>query len=76
MLNGTISAANDWTILTNGTVANSYTLGAINVSAAIASNTVIGKLSLTLPSSASGASIVDLTDATLGAANSPARSLT
>ena len=75
-LTGPVTASNDWTIVTNSSVANRYGISAIHISEPIVANTLIGKLSVTLPATAPGTSIIDLTDATLGDANSPARGLT
>ena len=52
-----------------------YTLAATNLSGAIAAGSVLGKLTLPLPVSPTGNSILDLTGATLGNAVSSDRSL-
>ena len=74
-LNGTVTAANNWNIVPTTGVGNSYSLNATHASASISAGSLIGKLTLTLPASVPGASILDLTAATLGGQAAPERSL-
>lgn len=78
-LTGTVNQTNDWSI-SESRPAGGYTLSAAHASNTIAAATLIGNLTLTLPSTAAGNSILNLTgavlgDATPGAANAPERSL-
>lgn len=75
-LNGLISVSNGWSIVTNTNTANTWGLTASKSSAAIAADTLIGKLSLDLPSTTSGGSVLDLSGATLGHLSAPGRELT
>ena len=63
---GSVSAANGWTLLENTQVANTYGVTAIKVDGSIAADSILGKITITLPSVATGGSILSLTDATLG----------
>ncbi|MFM9967843.1 MAG: choice-of-anchor L domain-containing protein, partial [Burkholderiales bacterium] len=73
-LTGAINSTNGWSI-TEGHPAGGYTLAANHVTSSIAADSLIGKATLTLPTNVAGNSILDLSLATLGAANAPGRSL-
>ena len=69
-LNGSVSVANGWTIVTNTNVANTYGLSAIKINAPILADSVIGKLTLGLPSSAVDSNIFLMTNAELATSSS------
>jgi hypothetical protein len=75
-LGSTVNVANGWSIA-ESTPSNGYTLTASHGSNSIAGNTVIAKLTLALPATAAatGASILDMTAATLGSQSMPSRSM-
>ncbi|MFM9967368.1 MAG: putative Ig domain-containing protein, partial [Burkholderiales bacterium] len=74
-LTGPINASSGWSIAANSGISNSYGFSAIKLGAPIAANTLIGKFTVALPSTGDGASILDLTDGTLGSTNAAARAL-
>ena len=69
-----VSEANSWTVITNTSVANSYGLGAIHISAAIPADTLIGKVTIGLPAAASSTNVFDLSG-TLGVPATAPRSI-
>jgi hypothetical protein len=73
-LNGAVTTANNWNVTETYPVGG-YTFAATHASSSIGAETAIGKLTLTLPAIASGSSVLDLSAATMGGLNAPARSL-
>jgi hypothetical protein len=70
---GSVSAANSWTLVENTLVANNYGVSAIKVGGSVAADSVLGKITLALPTTPVGASVLSLTDATLGSQTNPDR---
>ena len=75
-LNGAITVANGWLVTPDTSTADVYGLAASKAGATITADTLVGKLSVALPATANGGSILDLTNATLGDKSAPDRSMT
>jgi Ca2+-binding RTX toxin-like protein len=74
-LTGAVTSTNGWTI--NEThLMGGYTLAATQNGSGLTANALIGKLTLTLPVNATGNSILEFTNATLGSHGDPDRNLT
>ena len=73
-LTGSVTAANGWSI-TETLPSGGYTLSASHLTSSLGVATLVGKLTLTLPATALGSTILDFTSATLGGNPAPGRSL-